>query len=127
MVIFLQRRYREDRGVQELLSPVVTESSVLHPAVKSCRTTVSSQPPESCTQREKGSDLTLLPVCALSAKHLQGVCWDSGCTEQFICIEDLTVRSALFMQKRGKMFMQNCFSKTVSFLKISSKISNYFY
>lgn len=33
------------------LSPVLTDISVLHPAVKSWRTTVSSQPPESCKQR----------------------------------------------------------------------------
>ena len=33
------------------LSPVLMDISVLHPAVKSWRTTVSSQPPESCKQR----------------------------------------------------------------------------
>lgn len=33
-------------------SPVLTDISVLHPAAKSWSTTVSSQPPESCRERE---------------------------------------------------------------------------
>lgn len=40
--------YRTD----EFLLPVLTDISVLHPAVKSWRTTVNSQPPESCEQRD---------------------------------------------------------------------------
>lgn len=40
------------KGVSCFSSPVQTDSSVLHPAVKSWRTTVSSHPPESCQHRE---------------------------------------------------------------------------
>lgn len=37
---------------ERFLLPVLTDISVLHPAVKSWRTTVNSQPPESCKKKE---------------------------------------------------------------------------
>lgn len=40
-------------------SPVETDSSVLHPAEKSWRTTVSSHPPESCQHRETSHEFSI--------------------------------------------------------------------
>lgn len=40
-------------------SPVQTDSSVLHPAEKSWRTTVSSHPPESCQHRETSCEFSI--------------------------------------------------------------------
>lgn len=66
---------------------MLTDISVLHPAVKSVRTTVSSQPPESCKQRERDdtSDKT---------SHLQKK--QKKTPQRAICVSEQTKQPHLY-------------------------------